>query len=575
MTEKEAPDSSVSGREPSDEKSLAPTLNRAQALRVVTRRLELLVGGIRLSRSGISRLARYLDTEHFAAGEVILNYGERGNFMGLVGAGQVAVYDPTEEASLTLPDDSALALILQPGSTFGEAMLLDGRPCGSTLAALSGTQLYVLHRDDYLDVVAQRSSRPRRPSNPWWLWFVPLVLLALIALAVAAIYLTSTLESGTSVRGVRDLLPASPSLGKDALQVVKPEAGEVIQGSQAILVQAMLSEPGVMLAELQVDGWPQGRLANDDPDAAPWLPEWVWEDASSGSHVLAIRASPGGREWQTSAPITVTVVPSGTLVFSSNRDGPYAVYTMSSDGRRLARLTTGPGDSRQPAWRAAESLAFVVEPENGPSLVRQLSVGGSEAADMAVGRDPAWTLDGALLAYASAVEGVSQVLLYAEGESSPVQITEEEIYAGQPAWSPDGKVLAYVADRDGNWDIWSAAADGSEPQRLTTDAAMDWAPAWSPDGRYLAFVSNRGGSHQIHIMSAGGGEARPLTSLPQGAEAPAWSPDGLWLAFVAYTGDGVGVSAREIHLMRASGQDQVRLTFNAFDDSGPRWRRTP
>ena len=575
MTEPEAHDSPVSRQEPSDEETFAPTLDRAQALGIVARRLELLVGGIRLSKSGISRLARYLDTEQFAAGEVILQHGERGDFMGLVGAGQVAVYNTPEDAALTLPDDSVLALILQPGSTFGEAMLLDGRPCGSTLAALSGTELYVLHRDDYLAVAAQRSSRPRRPSNPWWLWLLPLVLLAVVALSVAAIYLTSALQSGVSLHEIRDILPVSPSLREGAVQVIKPEAGQVIQGSQSILVQAMLSEPGVLLAELEVDGWPQGRLANDDPDAASWLPEWAWEDASSGSHVLAIRASPGGGAWQTSAPITVTVVPSGTLAFTSNREGPYAVYTMSSDGRRLTRLTAGPGDTRQPAWGTADSLAFVVDPEHGPSLIRQSSVSGLETMDLTAGRDPAWAADGARLAYASAVEGVSQVLVSAEGDSSPEQVTEEEIYAGQPTWSPDGTLLAYVADRDDNWDLWTVAPDGSEPQRLTTDPAMDWAPAWSPDGRYLAFVSNRGGSHQIHMMPAGGGSATQLTSLPQGTESPTWSPDGLWLAFVAYTGDGVGVSAREIYLMRASGQDQVRLTFNAFDDSAPQWRPAP
>jgi TolB protein len=329
------------------------------------------------------------------------------------------------------------------------------------------------------------------------------------------------------------------------------------------------------MAELRVDGWLQGRLINDDPDDPPWIPEWAWEDAANGSHVLEVRAFPRAGEWQASAPITVTVVPSGTLAFSSNRDGPYAVYTMGSDGRSLNRLTVGPGDSRQPAWEAADSLAFVVDPENSPSLIRQLDVDGLDVVELAAGREPAWSLDGANLAYASAVEGVSQVFVSATGGRSPEQVTDEEVYAGQPAWSPDGTHLAYVADRDGNWDIWVAALDGSEPQRLTSDPAMDWAPAWSPDGRYLAFVSNRGGSHQIYIISLDGGAARPLTALAQGTESPAWSPDGLWLAFVAYTGEGVGVSAREIHLMRADGQDQVRLTFNAFDDSGPTWRRTP
>ena len=575
MTDLEPPHRRSPGPELADAGGLAPSLDRAQAIRILTRRLELLVGGIRLSKSGISRLARYLGSQQFAAGDVILQYGERGDFMGLVGTGQVAVYDPPEEESLAFPDAGALALLLQPGSTFGEAMLLDGRPCGSTLCAMSDTTLYVLSRDDYLTVAAQRSSRPRRASSPWWLWLLPLVLLAAIALSVSGIYLTSTLLNSPMANGTQATVPAAPDPGSEAVQVVTPKNGQALRVSEPILVQAMLPEPGVSQAELEVDGWPQGRQINDDPERIPWLPEWVWEDASHGSHVLMIQAYAMAGEMIVSAPVTVTVVPSGTLAFASNRDGPYGVFTMTSDGRRLARLTLGPGDSRQPAWRTASTLAFVAELEIGRTLIRQVALDGAVVEDVGAGREPAWSLDGTLLAYATSVEGVSQVFAYRIGEGAPIQVTNEDTYAGQPAWSPDGTYLAYVADRDGNWDIWVVAPDGGEPRRLTTDPAMDWAPAWSPDGSHLAFVSDRGGSHQIHILPVGGGDARPLTDLLQGAESPTWSPDGLWLAFVAYTGEGQGINAREIYLMRAGGQDQVRLTYNAFDDSQPDWRRIP
>jgi|GEM_PF-1994056 len=575
MTDHRSPDNRVLGREPEEEAFLAPSLDRTQAVRLVTRRLELLVGGTRLSRSGISRLARYLGTQRFPAGAVILQHGVRGDFLGLVGAGQVAVYDPPEDEFLTVPNSGEQALLLQPGSTFGEAMLLDGRPCASILCAVSDTEIYVLRREDYLAVAAQRSSRPRRPSSPWWLWLAPLILLAVIALSVSGIYLTSTLLMGSAANLARETVPDASGPGGDALQVVIPQDGQALQSSQPILVQAMLSEPGFFQAELQVDGWPRGRQINDETETIPWHPEWAWEDASAGSHVLRVQAYAAEGDWLTSAPVTVTVVPSGTLAFASNRDGPHGIYTMSSDARLVTRLTLGPGDTRQPAWGAANRLAFVVEPEIGRALIRQMVLDGSEGQDVVTGRDPAWELDGTQLAYASSVDSVSQVFAVRAGDGIPIQVTEEKVYAGQPAWSPGGTRLAYVAERNGNWDIWIAAPDGGEPRRLTEDPAMDWAPDWSPDGSQLAFVSDRGGSHQIHVLSVAGGDPRPLTDLPLGAESPAWSPDGLWLAFVGYAGDGVGVSAREIYLMRAGGQDQVRLTYNAFDDSQPDWRRIP
>jgi Tol biopolymer transport system component len=76
-------------------------------------------------------------------------------------------------------------------------------------------------------------------------------------------------------------------------------------------------------------------------------------------------------------------------------------------------------------------------------------------------------------------------------------------------------------------------------------------------------------------MNSDGTGVRMLSNLRAGAEAPAWSPDGLWLAFVAYTGDGNGINAREIYLMRSDGQNQVRLTYNSSDDTDVAWSWIP
>ncbi|MCH8226405.1 MAG: PD40 domain-containing protein, partial [Chloroflexi bacterium] len=50
----------------------------------------------------------------------------------------------------------------------------------------------------------------------------------------------------------------------------------------------------------------------------------------------------------------------------------------------------------------------------------------------------------------------------------------------EPAWSPDGARIAFYSFRDGNGEIYTMNADGSNQTRLTFNDSSDWYPAWSP-----------------------------------------------------------------------------------------------
>ncbi len=404
----------------------------------------------------------------------------------------------------------------------------------------------------------------------FWQWMV----LLLVFLMAAGIYSLLALVLLRQRGELRAAVPVSPTPPGDAVQILAPLDGALIQHGTTLAVRVAMAEPGFLQAGLQVDGVTVGVHVNPDPQAVPAMVEWAVDNIGEGPHRLAVQARKAGGEVKASAPVSVTVVPPGRLLFASNREGPYAVYAMGTDGLGLRRLSSGPGGARQPAWRPDGAVAFVADSSSGGVMIRQATGEGEQ--NLFAGRDPAWSSDGSRLAYTASVSGVSQVFVAVVGEGNPVQVTAEQVYAGQPAWSPDGLHLAYVAEREKNMDIWVVSPGGDGPPiRLTDDPAVDWAPAWSPDGSHLAFVSTGGGSHQVYVMQADGRQVRPLTDLPQGAEAPAWSPDGHWLAFVAYTGEGAGVNARELYLMRADGQNLVRLTHNGYDDTDPGWAWGP
>jgi Tol biopolymer transport system component len=52
--------------------------------------------------------------------------------------------------------------------------------------------------------------------------------------------------------------------------------------------------------------------------------------------------------------------------------------------------------------------------------------------------------------------------------------------ARDPAWSSDGAKIAFTTTRDGNPEIYVMNADGSDQTRLTNTLADDIWPAWSP-----------------------------------------------------------------------------------------------
>ncbi len=142
-----------------------------------------------------------------------------------------------------------------------------------------------------------------------------------------------------------------------------------------------------------------------------------------------------------------------------------------------------------------------------------------------------------------------------------------------PAWSPDGARLAFVSYRDGNGEIYVMRADGSGARRLTRHRGEDLSPAWSPDGSRFAFTSNRGGAHRIHTMRADGTGVRRLARLAQ-SFSPAWSPDGRTIVF---SSSGRTPENPELYSTRADGTGLTRLTrtrgdaHTLGDDGFPSW----
>jgi Tol biopolymer transport system component len=194
---------------------------------------------------------------------------------------------------------------------------------------------------------------------------------------------------------------------------------------------------------------------------------------------------------------------------------------------------------------------------------------------------PAWSPDGARLAYVAEVNGFRQILLRTVAGGAERQLSRDSRDHIQLAWSPDGQRLAFVQSRTSggkleptdingwyqeNSEIWSLELANGRETKLIDDA---FNPAYSPDGRRIAFDAPWAGARRIWIADAGGRNPRQVTSDSSEAvvhTTPRWSPDGTRLAFRR-----VEKIKSDIDVVDLASQAVTRVTNDNVPDMDPVW----
>ena len=273
------------------------------------------------------------------------------------------------------------------------------------------------------------------------------------------------------------------------------------------------------------------------------------------------------------------------IVFASNRDGDWDIYSMDVNGANLLQLTDHAALDEYPAC-SPNGRRILFASERG--VTRDLYVMDSDGSNVVrLTQDnfregyPSWTPDGTKFAFSSFrnVVGNSEIYLMDLDGNDPINLTDHKWHDVRPSWSPDGRKIAFVSFRDGGFNtpqhIFVMNADGTGRRNLTADTGLrsNFSPTWSPDGRKIAFQSLRHffpapSRYDIFVITADGKELEQLTDGPGSSRSPGYSPDGTKIAYVSGRGGD-----SNIHVMDANGENSVNLTKMppGIDNTSPSW----
>ncbi len=338
---------------------------------------------------------------------------------------------------------------------------------------------------------------------------------------------------------------------------------------------------GTMIAfESKHDGLTELYLINADGTGLTRLTEhedWidfrpVWQPATGKATPATLPASPV-RFSATAVPASPTppaaISVKGRIVFSSDRDGNFEIYTANVDGSDPVRLTDSPAADGEPVWSPDGTRILFTSERDGNAEIYSMQADGSDVTrltnDPGVDVSPAWSPNGKLIAFATDRAGNFDIyLMRSDGLGVTPFITNTSVDLS-PAWSHTTSEIVFVSDREGALDLYIADSKG-KARRLAKDLGQVASPSWSPDGRSIAFVANLKSNYDLFVVDPAGLKVQQVSKTEFNDELqPAWSPDSQYILFVSvYQGKS------EIYMIDGSAR-LSRVTNNQFDDNAPDW----